>query len=429
MGGGRRRLVILGNSAAALSAIRAIRSRGGDEQVTVVSREECHAYSPVLTTYYLRGVVPERRLFLCDAGSYRDLAVECRFGRTAVELDSARQCVLLDDGVRLDYDALLIATGAAPTRLGGLDDEVAAGLCYLRTIEDARRIRRLAQRARHVAVLGAGLVSLQTAAAIARPGVHVTCVVGSRQVLSQNLDADGAAIVRDHVVREGGIDFLFGRSVAAIVKQTEGYRIALAGGEELSADMVVVGKGVTPNMGFVDPGQITVDRGVLVDNRLRTTVPDVYAAGDVAQGRNRISGAVEVVANWIDACEQGRVAGLNMAGADVAFPGSVPENVTTLFGLPVASIGSVGAGAAGAGLTSVTGSCPERRTYRRLFLEYGVPVGAILLGDVGDAGVVRAAIVRAEPGGVSVDRIVRGPIEAGAVLRSCVSTSASTAAT
>ena len=181
--------------AAARRASRATRPRAGDEQVTVVSREECHAYSPVLTTYYLRGVVPERRLFLCDAGSYRDLAVECRFGRAAVELDTARQRVLLDDGVRLDYDALLIATGAAPTRLGGLDHEVAGGLCYLRTIEDARRIRRLAQRARHVAVLGAGLVSLQTAAAIAR-GVRVTCIVGSRQVLSQNLDAGCAAIVK-----------------------------------------------------------------------------------------------------------------------------------------------------------------------------------------------------------------------------------------
>jgi NAD(P)H-nitrite reductase large subunit len=429
MGGRRRRLVILGNSAAALSAIRAIRSRGGDEHVTVVSREECHAYSPVLTTYYLRGVVPERRLFLCDAGSYRDLAVECRFGRTAVEIDTARQRVLLDDGARLDYDALLIATGAAPARLSGLDDEVAGGLCYLRTVEDARRIRRLAQRARHVAVLGAGLVSLQTAAAIARPGLRITCIVGSRQVLSQNLDADCAAIVQDHVAREGGIEFLFGRSVTTIAHQAQKYRIALAGGEDLSADMVVVGRGVTPNTGFVDPGQIALDRGVLVDDRLRTTAPNVYAAGDVAQGRNRISGAVEVVANWIDACEQGRVAGLNMTGADVASPGSVPENVTTLFGLPVASIGSVGGGAAGAGPTSVTGSCPERQTYRRVFLERGVPVGAILLGDVGDAGVVRAAILRADPGAVSVDRVARGPIEPGAVLRDRISGPASTAVT
>lgn len=410
-----RRLVILGNSAAALSAIRAIRSRGGGDHLTVVSREECSAYSPVLTTYYLRGAIPEARLFLCDYSYYDDHDIECRFGRSAVALDVDAQTVALDDDSVLEYDALLIATGAAPTRPTGIDDDVATGMCYLRTIEDARRIKGLADRATRVAVLGAGLVSLQTASAVARPDLQVTCVVGSRQVLSQNLDAECAAIVREHVEREGGIEFLFGRSVAAVERCTrsagDGWLVTLSSGEGLEADMVVVGKGVAPNMGFVDRQRIAVDAAIVVDDHLRTSVPNVYAAGDVAQGRNRITGGVELVANWIDACEQGRVAGLNMAGLDLAYPGSVPENVTTLFGLPVASIGAVRPRGDVSAVAEAPRAAARAGAYRRIIMNDGLPVGAVLAGDIGDVGVLRNRIVRAADTGCDLDEGSTGPLD------------------
>ena len=415
------RIVILGNSAAALAAARAIRSRGGEQSLTMISREECAAYSPVLTTYYLRGAIPERQLYLCDVGYYREHDIGCRFGRAAVELDAARQRVVLDDGTRVAYDKLLIATGSSPRRLGGdLPPGVAAEVCYLRTIADAQRIRAAAASARHVVVIGGGLVGLQVAGAVARPGLKVTCVVASRQLLSQNVDATCAELLRDHVERSADIGFLFGAGLTQIARDGGGYRLSLDSGAELTADLLVVGKGVSPNVTFVDREQIAVDEGILVDDRMRTGAGNVWAAGDLAQGMNRLTGRRQLVPNWIDACAQGSIAGASMAGAEVAYRGSVPENITTLFGMPVASIG-ITRRRAGDGLREVTHVDEARGTYRRLLVRGDVLVGAVLLRDVAGAGVMRSVIAAGDEERRSGLTIEKGRFTQAERLRACLS--------
>ena len=385
------RIVILGNSAAAIAAVNAIRARGGTQAIAMVSNEPCTAYSPVLTTYYLRGEIPESALYFCDIGYYREHDVSCHFGTAVVALDAAAQRVTLDDGTRLDYDKLLIATGASAKRVTGLDPEIAAEVRYLRTVADARRIREAALGAKHIVMMGGGLVSLQVAGAVARPDLKVTCVVASRQILSQNVDATCAALVCGHVERSANIEVLFGASVAEITRSGGRFRVCLDSGAELQADVLAAGKGVSPNIEFVDRAQIAVDQGILVDEHLRTTFGNVWAAGDVAQGRNRVSGEVELVANWIDACEQGTAAGVNMAGEALAFPGSVAENITTLFGVQVAALG-ITRSREGDGLREVTYLDEARGVYRRLLLRGEVMVGATLLRDVADVGVLRGAI-------------------------------------
>ena len=394
-------LLVLGNSAAALTAVRAYRAHGGAARVTMVSSEDCPAYSPVLTTYYLRDKVAEEALYLCTAADYRALDVECRFGVAAVELDAEAQAVRLSDGSALSYDRVLIATGARPRHVdaGGLDPEAAAEVCYLRTLADARRIRERAAGAAHVVVLGAGLVSLQVATALARSDRRVTCVVSSQQLLSQNIDAEAAGLLRAHVERSADIEFVFGADVVSLAKGGDGFRLVLSSGAELTAGLVVAGKGIEPNLGFVDRSQLRVDRGLVVDRTMRTSRRDVYAAGDVCECRNRVTRRREPVTNWIDACEQGLVAGANLAGHEVTTPGSVAENVTTLFGLPVASIGMTRPDDT-EGLKQLTRRDERRGLYRSLFLRDGRVVGAVLLGDIGGAGVLRSVIV----GGTDVGR-------------------------
>src|SRR5664280_2738984 len=128
------RILILGNSAAAIAAVGAIRARGGEQAITMVSSEDCTAYSPVLTTHYLSGEIPESALYFCDVGYYRELDVTCHFGMAAVDLDASVQRVTLADGARLDYDRLLIATGASAKRLSDLDPEIAGDVHYLRCL-------------------------------------------------------------------------------------------------------------------------------------------------------------------------------------------------------------------------------------------------------------------------------------------------------
>jgi len=410
------RILILGNSAAAIAAVNAIRARGGDQAITMVSSEECTAYSPVLTTHYLSGEMPESALYFCDMGYYHEHRVACHFGSGAARLDTAAQQVTLTDGVVLDYDKLLIATGAAAKRVGGLDPDIAGEVLYLRTVDDARRIHEAALGARHAVMMGAGLVSMQVAAAVCRPELHVTCVVASRQVLSQNVDATCAGLVRDHVERSANIEFLFGTSVTAVTRRDGGYRVALDSGAELQADLLVAGKGVSPNVDFIDRAQVPVDQGILVDDHLRAGHDNVWAAGDVAQGRNRVSGEVELVANWIDACEQGAVAGANMAGEDVASPGSVAENVTTLFGLSVASVG-INRLREGDGLREVSHLDERHGVYRRLLLRDEALVGATLLGDVGDAGVLRGAVAAGREPWPSAESVARGRLKYAALFR------------
>jgi NAD(P)H-nitrite reductase large subunit len=413
------RILILGNSAAAIAAVSAVRARGGKQAIAMVSNEPCTAYSPVLTTYYLRGQIPESALYFCDLGYYRERDISCHFGTAAVDLDAAAQRVTLDDGTRLDYDKLLIATGASAKRVTGLDPEIAAEVRYLRTVEDARCIREAALGAKHIVMMGGGLVSLQVAGAVARPDLRVTCVVASRQILSQNIDATCAELVCGHVERSANIEVLFGASVAEVSKANGGYRVRLDSGAELQADLLVAGKGVTPNIEFVDRAQIAVDQGILVDEHLRTSVENVWAAGDLAQGRNRVSGKVELVANWIDACEQGAAAGANMAGETLAFPGSVAENITTLFGVQVAALG-ITRSREGDGLREVTYLDEARGVYRRLLLRGEVMVGATLLRDVADVGVLRGAIAAGREPWPSAEAAAKGHVRYAGLLKAAL---------
>lgn len=416
----RPHLLVLGNSAAALTAVRAYRAHGGAARVTMVSAEDCPAYSPVLTTYYLREEVAEEGLYLCTAADYGALGVDCRFGVAARELDADAQTVALSDGSTVRYDQLLIATGARPRRVDeGLDPEAAHGICYLRTLADARRIRERAAGADHVVVLGAGLVSLQVAAALARPDRRVTLVVSSGQILSQNVDAQAAEILRAHVERSANIAFVFGADVAALVKTGAGFRVTLSSGDELAAGLVVAGKGITPNLGFVR-GQVRVERGIVVGRTMRTSREDVYAAGDVAECRNRVTRRREPVTNWIDACEQGRIAGANLAGHEVTTPGSVAENVTTLFGLPVASIGITRPHET-AGLRELAYRSETQGRYRRLFLRDGRIVGAVLVGDISGAGVLRSVIVGGTDLGASAEELLVRPARYADAVRAVVS--------
>jgi NAD(P)H-nitrite reductase large subunit len=410
------RILILGNSAAAIAAVGAIRARGGEQAITMVSSEDCTAYSPVLTTHYLSGEIPESALYFCDVGYYRELDVTCHFGTAAVDLDASVQRVTLADGARLDYDRLLIATGASAKRLSDLDPEIAGDVHYLRTIADARRIHEAALGAGHVVMMGGGLVSLQVAGAIARPDLRVTCVVASPQILSQNVDATCAELLRRHVERSANIEFLFGTAVTEIRRADGGYSVTLDSGAELQADMLAAGKGVTPNIEFIDRSQIAAGEGIRVDDHLRTSFGNIWAAGDLAQGRNRISGRDELVANWIDACEQGVVAGANLAGDDVVFAGSIAENITTLFGASMASIG-ITKGRDSAGLREVVFVDEPHGVYRKLLLRDEVMVGATLLGSVADAGVLRGAIVAGREPWPSAEAVVKGRLKYAALIK------------
>lgn len=383
---GKARQVIIGNSAASLSAIKAIRKVDLSCPMTLISAEDCDGYSPVLIPYYLKGRISRGGLFIVDPDFYRFNGIRTEFGSKALAVDPLKRTVYLENRGKVVYDKLLIATGASPVRLDGSGEEV-ANVFSLRTIEDADRIVGCARTAKEVVIIGGGLVGLQIADALFKERIKVTILVSSRRLLSQNFDAPCSAIVQKEL-ESHGIDILFGKNIREIKRKGKKAIVVSDSGEECPADMVIVGKGVRPNIQLVNNSGIKVNSGILVDKFMQTSRDDIFAAGDVAEGENVVTGEREVLPNWSNACRQGWIAGLNMAGRRQAYEGGLRQNISVIFGLTIVAIGLSKSPKDGE-VEELKFFGPGGKTYRNILLAGNKVIGAVLVGKTEDAGILK----------------------------------------
>jgi len=390
--------VVVGASAAGLSALQAIRELDPHGDVTVVDEETRPAYSRVLLTHYIAGTVEDRDLFLVEEEFYRKCGVRALLGVRATGLDPDGRQVDLTDGRVLRYDRLLVATGAravvpgwsAPGAGGDRGGTGETGVTGLRTRDDAVRIRRAALAGHSVVIVGGGPVGVKLACALRELGVTPTLLVGSPRILSQVADREASLILERHLVR-CGVRVRCGVEVSEVIRGplgTEG--VVLSDGSVLPGRLVVVCKGVEPRTELVR-GHVAVRRGVLVSGGMQTSVPEIYAAGDVAECPDIWGEGTRVSAIWPHASRQGKVAGTNMAGGRDLFPGVLPRNAMDVLGTPFVSMGVLDAPAEG-GWRSVS----RRRgdSYLRLVIRGDSVVGAVLVGCVRMAGPIQAAIRR-----------------------------------
>lgn len=369
-------VVIVGNSAAGLQAIRTIRRHSRTVSVALVDREPCPAYSRVLTPYFVGGKTPRDNLYIVDLPFYDEMGVTTFFGKSAVSIDPERRELGLSDGTALRFGSLLLAMGseARPFKT------VSRRISTLRHMADAEKLASLLQPAKSVTALGAGLVSVPILSHLSRD-VERHLIVASGRIFSRLLDAESAALLEEHFEASGVI--LHKRDDIAEVLEGERLQISLASGGTLQTDALVVGKGVVPNTRLAAGAGLAVKDGILVDERCRTSVPNVYAAGDAAEGRDFVTGETTVQGNWITAVEQGEVAACNMLGMNHVYEGSMKNNITEVFGLEVAAIGFCSDEAS---RTVVHGSRGAGR-FRKVFLdERGRVIGAVVIGETNDSG-------------------------------------------
>lgn len=411
-----RHHTIIGNSAAALATIKAIRRCGDTRPISLISDEASHAYSPVLTTYYIGGQIQRSQLFLTNNAFYRQHNVKPILGHRVMSVDTVRHQIHLQGRKHLTYENLLIASGASARRLTGVDPDARAFVSTLRTVADAVRIHAASQTARTVVVLGAGLVSLQTIKAIIQRPVKIILVVGSQQVLSQQMDSDNSRFIEARLTRSG-VDILFGRRIDRVYRKGDGVCVVTSWGEALDADFVVVGKGVQPNCDMVADTSIQVGYGIRVDDRMRTSVHGIFAAGDVAEGINSISGRHEVIATWFNACAQGNVAGRNMTGLTVKRRHQVRENITTLLGLVVASLGESNPPVDQ--YEAIRFEDEKTEEARTLYFDGERLKGALLVGRTRDAGVIKHCIANQIDVSPWKARLADTPLDFGRMLGSC----------
>ena len=274
-------IVIIGNSAAGLSCLESFRKQDQTSKVTIIAKEDIRPYSRVLLPYYLRGKVPYENLFIRDQEYYERLSADIIKGKV-VKLLAEQHLVQLEDGTRIPYDKLLIATGSSPVKppIAGLSGE---GVHHLWTLEDARQLAPYFDKGKHVVVLGSGFVSLQAASAALTRGLAVSVIELMNRIMPKALDDHGAEILASKM-KQLGVDLRVGTLTTKVEHTGDGkYALHFNDGATLTTDFMIVGTGVRPNIDFLEGTGVKIDAGIVVNEQMETTLPGVYAAGDVAQ--------------------------------------------------------------------------------------------------------------------------------------------------
>jgi NAD(P)H-nitrite reductase large subunit len=385
--------VIIGNGVAGVHAAEAIRRLDPGANLTMISDEAIVPYCRPMISMVLEGAVSPRQLPIRSAAFYDTLGIRPLLGQRVSAIDPDQREVRVG-GARVAYDRLLIATGAdpRPIRAEGLGLE---GIFYMRTQDHVRRMLPALEGAQKALVLGGGLVGFKAAYGLLRRGLQVTMLIGSGYPLSLQVDETAGRMIQN-ALEAHGLEVRVGIEVVAFEGRGRVQRARLSDGGTADCDIVVIGKGVLPALDFVPRDRIEVDLGIRVDAHLRTSAPDVYAAGDVAQFVDIARQTGWVNAIWPEAVTMGRLAGLNMAGRPVAYEGSLSRNVIRIFDLDVMTAGIVAAPEANGCRTAVRA---DRRsgTYRRLVFRDDVLVGMTLVNAIEQGGLMVSLIRNRTP--------------------------------
>jgi len=383
------RLLVLGNGGAAVHAIMAARISGHTGEICQVADTTGPAFNPMLAPYFLKGTIPWENCYPFGAAFYKRYNVDCHFGSKVVALDVANKTVRLANGKQLSYDRCLIATGAASVMppVPGLKGSPHA--FPLRTAESALRIKQVMSSSKKAVVLGASLVGVKVAEILRQQGLDVILLDVADQMIPGGAHATSAVFLEKYFIQQG-VDVRLGCTLEGLEGTSKGVSCFFPESIIEEADFVAVCTGIQPNLSFVDPSQIEIEDAILVDEQMRTSAAGVYAAGDVCQGMNRLSGKREWIGTWGNACYQGRVAGSNMAGQYVAFPGTIPQHISPFFKWTYAQIGDMQR----KGVNVHTDSCgnPFEGMYQVVNYRGNIPVGINLFNCLDDVGQVKKAI-------------------------------------
>jgi len=372
-----KRHVIVGGGTGGVNAILTIRDHDrGESEITLVSTER--PYSRMVLPYYLGRSIAESHVFTLTPPRLAQLQVKTHLGRRAAKLDTGDNRLALDDGTAIDYDDLLIATGSSPVRVPVPGADL-PGVHSFWTLEQARGVVSQIREGAHVVMVGAGFIAFTILNAILGLKARLTVVEIAPQILPRMLDRPGAELVERWLARHG-VTIRTGATLAGIEEEAGKKRLRFRDGEDLTADVVIVATGIRTNLDWLKDSGVRMNRGILVDDHLRSSAPNVFAAGDVAEGRDLVTGLPALHAIEPTAMEHGRVAGANMAGANVAYRGSLLMNIVEVCHLDIASFGAWDDPAADA----CAALQQERWAYRKLLWRGNRLTGALIAGKADD---------------------------------------------
>ena len=378
-----KKYLIIGNGVAAAGCIEGIRSVDPAGAITVVSEEKHEVYCRPLISYYLENKTDLARMRYRSEDFYEKMGCQVIYGQKAVHLDPSKQEVKLEDGTRLPYDELCLATGSSPfvPPFKGLDT-VEKKYSFM-TLDDALALEQALEPTSRVLIVGAGLIGLKCAEGIVDRVASVTVCDLADRVLSSILDTECAAMMQKHLEAHG-LQFYLSDSAARF----DGNKAYMQSGAIVEFDVLVLAVGVRANIGLLKEAGGEVGRGIVVDESMRTTLDHIYAAGDCAEGMDSSIGQRRVLAILPNAYMQGHTAGINMAGGTALFDNAIPMNSIGFFGLHAMTAGAY------------EGELYEEKTdqsLKRLFTKDDQLKGFILIGCEERAGIYTSLIREKTP--------------------------------
>ncbi|MBP7738053.1 MAG: NAD(P)/FAD-dependent oxidoreductase [Spirochaetes bacterium] len=379
-------IVIIGASAAGISAAREIRGINNDIQVDIFS-EETHFpyYRPYLTEYIGDEAIEKRSNFYLNPESwYAEKKVSLHRGERIAAVDAGAGTVETESGKKHPFGRLILANGSSPF----VPDPEAIkkkNVYTVRTISDARNVHARALQKGPAIILGGGLLGLEAAYSLSKMGLQVAVVERNDRILPRQLDSECSAIL-EGIISKTGVRLITGKAVESITGGDLAESVILAGGEELPAGLVIFSIGVRPNVDLAKTGGAQVNRAVVVNERMETSVPGIYACGDVAEfnGKN--------IALWMPALKQGKVAGSNAAGKEAVFIDEVYPAILNSFGTRIYSVGDFCVDRKEGEFRVHEARDEERGNFKKMFFVNDRIVGLILIGDISESQKLTAAI-------------------------------------
>ncbi len=379
------RYVIIGNSAAAVGCITGIRKVDRESEIVVISYEDRCYSKPMIADVLID--YPEEKLLYRDSSFFEQMKVTQILGHKAVSINAENKVVVLDSNELVPYDKLLISTGAVPfvPPIEGSDKE---GVFTFTELSSAFAFKDYIKQhgVKDVVVIGSGFIGLEVAYFLREIGINVTVVELLDRVLGKALDRRGSEIV-EKMLRDKGVKFVFENTVEEIQGNERVSSVVLKSGDILKADAVVVAIGVRPNVELAKTAGVEVNRGIITDDRMKTSVEDIYAAGDCIECLDITDGQRKPLPLFPLAFEQGFVAGLNMAGKKLEYLGGLPLNSLKFLEKPVLNAGLVEPPDDSYEVV-VNDKFDKKGYYRKAILKDGKLVGFVAIGEIDRVGIL-----------------------------------------
>jgi len=383
--------VIIGASAAGIGAVEAIREIDPEGTLTVITEETCSHYSRPMISDFVSGKADLQKVSCRTENFWKENNVDAALGKKVTAINFEEKTVQLESGEKIPYEKLLLATGGKPfvPKMEGSDKD---GIFTFTTLNDAQLLAAKidAIKARSAIVIGAGLIGVSVTEALVKRGLKVTMVELQGKILSLLLDPKGSDIM-EAVIRKAGVNIITGQSVQKIIGKPENDAavggVILTNGNQVPCDLVVVAIGVIPRSELVAGTPVKTNRGIVVDCMMQTSVPDVYASGDVAEAYDFVLNQNRLLPLWPLAVLEGQVAGCNMAGKKTTYAGGTNMSSLKYFGIPVVSVGLANP-KDDPTLEVLVKFDPEHNIYKKVVLKNNIIVGLTLVNSIERAGIL-----------------------------------------